>query len=74
MTSNQALFASYLASAKSSAVHAVGLGHKLQGQEAEGFQTAHAEVMAAVRHLNSAIEKIQPAINAEMLSDMSISD
>lgn len=73
MTSNQALFASYLASAKSTALHAVGLGHKLSGQEAVGFHEALAELQAAVRHMNSALEKIDPAIQADMLSDLAIS-
>lgn len=68
MTSNQALFASYLASAKSSATHAVELGHKLSGQEAKGFQRAHAELLAAVRHMNSALESIDEDVMRDLMS------
>jgi hypothetical protein len=72
MTSNQALFSSYALSAKESALHAVELGHKLSGQLDKAFYEALAECQAAVRHLNSAIEKLQPAVNAELMSDLEI--
>jgi len=65
MTSSQATFAEYVISAKQSLLHAIGLAQKLSGQIDQPIYASLAECQAALRHLQSAVEVLQPALNAE---------
>ena len=72
MTSKQANFANYVCSSKELVLKALQLGHQLDGQMSKPFYEALAEVQACVRHLNSAMDRLKPAIDAEIISELEI--